>query len=278
MLEIEPLIQNDIPFALSLTDYEKWGYTREDFQRLINLSPKGCFVARLRDRPCGIITSVRFDEFAFVGTLIINEYYRGQGLGEELLHYTMNTLKSQGVIYFELDGVFPAVSMYRRLGFRDKYLSLRFIKSAVSDIPSNPELKSPPDNIDDIISFDFEQIGINRGNLVRHYWDDSILTLSTTDNNRTTGYAIVHPIKDNFVKLGPVVAAKSEHANELIREVTDNFKSSNIVLGVPEINQNAIKILRLHGFTYRLPSLRMYLGKRRDYENNIFAIASADKG
>src|SRR2546429_5446101 len=47
---IRRLEERDIDAAIALTDLEAWGYTREDFRRLLALSPNGCFPAE-RDGP-----------------------------------------------------------------------------------------------------------------------------------------------------------------------------------------------------------------------------------
>ena len=42
---VRRLGKQDIDSAIALTDLEGWGYTPEDFRRLLDLSPDGCFGA-----------------------------------------------------------------------------------------------------------------------------------------------------------------------------------------------------------------------------------------
>ncbi|MBD3218560.1 MAG: GNAT family N-acetyltransferase, partial [candidate division Zixibacteria bacterium] len=70
----------------------------------------------------------RYEDYAFMGPVIVKEEFRGDGIGEKLMALGMDHLKSRGVNSIELDAVFLAMSLYRRLGFKDKHFSYRFRK------------------------------------------------------------------------------------------------------------------------------------------------------
>src|SRR5207247_11061937 len=64
---IRRLDQLHIDAAIVLTDLEAWGYTREDFRRLLALAPDACFVAELDGRVVGVLTTTTYDGLAFLG-------------------------------------------------------------------------------------------------------------------------------------------------------------------------------------------------------------------
>jgi ribosomal protein S18 acetylase RimI-like enzyme len=164
MIRISIMTGADIAFALEMTDIEKWGYLQDDFRRLICFEPGGCFVAWKGDRRVGMITTTSYDDYAFLGCLIVPEEQRGQGIGESLMKHAVNYLQNRGVKTIELDGVFAAAPLYRRLGFRDKYLSLRFKRSAgkeAGDVPARS-----PISVDEIIAFDRRMTGLNRERVI----------------------------------------------------------------------------------------------------------------
>ena len=128
LLRITEMKKDDVKFALKLTRIERWSYNEDDFRRLIIFEPEGCFIASKNEKRIGMVTTTSYEDYAFLGCLIVLKGERGKGIGTKLMGHAINYLNGKGVKTVELDGVFPAVSMYRRLGFKDKYLSLRFIR------------------------------------------------------------------------------------------------------------------------------------------------------
>ena len=49
-------------------------------------------------------------------------------------------------------------------------------------------------------------------------------------------------------------------------------------IGVPEVNGDSIRMVLIYGFKSTEPSIRMYLGERKDYEKHIYGILSPEKG
>jgi GNAT superfamily N-acetyltransferase len=268
--------ESDIGFAVKLTDIERWNYLEDDFRRLISWEPEGCFIARHNNRRVGMITTTSYDDYAFIGCLIVIAEERGHGFGELLLRHALDYFQTGGIRTIELDGVFRAVPMYRRLGFRDKYLSLRFIRKGqgpVGDLQS-----CPSDMINNIIAFDSESTGLNRERIIRRYSADMPDRIHAVINSSISAYAIVRPRSEGLTAIGPLVADSTRTAKDLLHALISRYGSGTIAMGVPEINREAVKLALQYGFQYFPPSLRMYWGRKRDYEKNIFAIFSAEKG
>nr|MBN2277016.1 GNAT family N-acetyltransferase [candidate division Zixibacteria bacterium] len=276
MFIIETMTADDIPFAVGLTDFEKWGYLPSDFERLIDLSPEGCFVAVSDDHPSGIITTISYGDYGFMGTLIVSASERGKGIGEKLLRRAIEYLQNKGVKSIELDGVFAAVSLYRRYGFQDKYLSIRM--SRKPGIGKAVLGSCPPDLLGQIIAFDREKTGLNRRKLLVRYFEETPDMIYAVRKRRVTAYAIVRTRANNCLSVGPVVAEKMADAETLLAALINKFGSQAISIGIPDIMHKIPEFLAGQGFVYNAPSLRMYLGERRDYENHVFGIFGPEKG
>jgi ribosomal protein S18 acetylase RimI-like enzyme len=276
MSVITPMTESDVPFAVSLTDQEGWGHTAADFSRLMRLEPEGCFLARENDQPVGMITSTRHGDYAFLGDLIVRPGDRGHGIGAALMTHAVAYLQSHGVRTIELDGVFAAVSLYRRLGFRDKYLSLRFRRER-----SFVEAKTVPRGsctIDELIAYDRARTGLDRGQVLTqfmHEFSDHLFVDRTRD---IEGYAFLRAAADGLLNIGPLVADRADTAASLLSAIIAACGGHNLGIGIPEINRAGVALLRRHGFLYRPPSLRMSMGERQGYESSTYAICSPEKG
>ena len=266
----------DTAFATEMTDIERWGYLPRDFERLISLEPDGCFVAWKDDRRVGMVTSTSYGRFGFLGCLIVREEERGQGIGEALMRQVIGYLVKNGVTTIELDGVFKAVPLYRRHGFRDKYLSLRFVRlpeNSRKDHSPCPESLFP-----EILEFDRRATGISREKVLGIYFEDHPDHIHASGLGKLQAYAIVRPRKDDLLAAGPLVAESASAARVLLQSIIEKYGAHPIAIGIPALNREGIDIIVSHGFQYREPALRMYLGERLEYEKHIFGIFSPEKG
>ena len=274
MFEIKRMAKTDIEFAVGLTNIENWANVRTDFDRLVKLNPDGNFVAWMDGVRIGIITSVKFDNMAFVGNLIIVENFRGKGYGRRLMEHALAHLRSSNISTIELDGDFPAVELYRKLGFKDKYLSLRFERQP-EQIESIKIAEPDILNLPGIIRIDKRLTGISRSQFLAEFMELYRNDIYSLNNS---SYSIVRKCYGNKFVMGPTIAETEEMAEKLINSILNDYRMETIYAGVPEINRNAVKIMQKNNFCYNNPSLRMYSGDRIDYEENIYTIISGDVG
>lgn len=276
MLAISVMAENDISFATGLATGEEWGYLEEDFRRLMHFEPEGCFVAWKGDERVGVITTTTYGDYAFLGSLIVKEEERGRGIGKSLMKHAMNYLLGKGVKTIELDGEFLAIPWYRRLGFRDKYLSLRF--KGEGGGYGNAGLSYSPEMAEEIVHFDREKTGLSReriiGKLLEEFGDSAYVIR----RRRVAAYAIVRPRAGGELIVGPMVAENERVAESLLHSVIGKHTGKILHVGVPETNRDAVRILLNAGFKYLEPSLRMYRGERKNYEGNVYGIISPEKG
>jgi GNAT superfamily N-acetyltransferase len=267
---------DDLDFAVAMTDVESWGYLRSDFERLTSLTPDGCFVARRLLRRVGIITTVRHGDYGFMGTLIVMKHCRNKGIGEALFIRAMTYLREAGAKTIELDGVFPAVSLYRRLGFYDKSLSLRFTRPPAPFNAQSGQLIKV--TTDEIVRFDREYSQIDRSAVLARFSEDFRDSIFAIGDGQMSAYAFVKPRTNGSVAVGPLVAKNQDAAITLLKTILTRFQDKSISIGVPEAKTVFAQALIAEGFLRKCPSLRMYSGVQRDLDDYVYGIISPDKG
>jgi ribosomal protein S18 acetylase RimI-like enzyme len=312
VFKITEMTPADLAFATASAQKEHWAYLESDFRRLIDLEPEGCFVAWEDRSRVGIITTTTYQDYAFVGSLIVKPAKRRRGIGEKLMHRAIGYLEGRSVRAIELDGVFEAASLYRRLGFIDKYLSLRLYRSAAAQrgkphskaaggsSPAgkhasrylqgrgagtsrvNPsDLQVLPYRTDDtekIFRFDRERTGLSRQRVLVRLLADYAASTVAVAGGHIRGYALARPRAGGFFSVGPIVASDVDAAHSLLAAIMSRYAGESLAVGVPDTNQGFVEMLRSAGFKYQAPSLRMFRGERIDYERDIYGIISPEKG
>jgi len=79
-MQFRNLSINDLDFALELTTIENWGTTRGELKDLLIFAPNCATLATINDNPVGMIFTVSYDNFGFIGNLIVKKEFRNQGL------------------------------------------------------------------------------------------------------------------------------------------------------------------------------------------------------
>ena len=97
-------------------------------------------------------------------------------------------------------------------------------------------------------------------------------------NDMIQAYAVVRPQTEDRAAIGPMVADKYESAEKLLLSLLKKYNGYRIGMGVPETNRRFIELLRRMNFQHSVPSLRMYQGRRLNYEEHICCIISPEKG
>lgn len=282
-IEIAVMTPEDVPFAIEMTDNEQWGNLPGDFHRLLAFEPDGCYIARFNGQNVGMISGTTSDDYAFLGSLIVRSEHRGRGIGETLMRHAIDQLLDRGIKTIELDGVFAAVPLYRRLGFRDKYLSLRMNRPA-HDPENEKIIATPPlpSQIDatpaDITTYDRERTGLNREKILGRLLDEFSDNIYAVGSGMISGYAVLRPSAGDRLSIGPVVADDSRSAELLLGLAVTDHGARPLSIGLTVTATGLTDTLLRYGFQYSEPSLRMYFGPRRDYEQHCFGIISPEKG
>jgi len=276
MVRVEHMVYDDVGFAQDLSTVEGWGFYDVDFRRLVALDPEGCFIARQEDRRVGMVCTVSYGTHAFIGCLIVLREARGRDVGLALMHAAIQHCDEKNITTIELDGVIPAVPMYRKMGFKDKYLSCRLARDGQDSADAAATTRSA--DHDEILRFDLAKTGIERGAVLCRLLQEYPDGVCTVHHNGIAGYGMIRQREGGFYMIGPLVADNDRTAGELMHRLLGRAKNARVAVGVPGIRPTAVAVMLDNGFYYTQPSLRMFRGERTDYESHIYGILGPEKG
>ena len=112
----------DIPAGLRLKEVAGWNQTAADWQRFLDRSPHGCFVAEMDGQVRGTVTTIPYERcFAWIGMVLVDPGYRGRGFGTALLERAIEYLDGLNLSALKLDATPQGKPLYEKLGFRSEY-------------------------------------------------------------------------------------------------------------------------------------------------------------
>ena len=88
---------------------------------IIRYHPDGCFALLHNHHPVGMITSTPYRNVGWLGWLYVSKDHRLCGLGERLMQAGIDHLNGLGIGTIIIEAVVEAVSLYRRIGFREQF-------------------------------------------------------------------------------------------------------------------------------------------------------------
>jgi GNAT superfamily N-acetyltransferase len=202
MVTLHAMTLDDQRFFLGLIDAVGWGLTESDYRRMLAYSPDGMFKAMVGGVDVGVVVTVEYGEVAWIGNLVVDPRVRGRGVGEALMRRAMDHLLGRGVRSIRLDAVQKAIPLYRRLGFREEYWSLRYTGRA----SRSPVVDAEPmrrRDLDAVAELDHAYFRGSRGRLLRWVYDTFPgLCFASGEGGELTGYIMAKDGSDS-VKVGP---------------------------------------------------------------------------
>ncbi len=211
-----------------------------------------------------------------MGPVIVKEEFRGDGIGEKLMVHGMDYLKSRDVKSIELDAVFLAMSLYRRLGFKDRFISYRFKKESTGGNEKTQRLDISM--ADEIIEFDRKMTGLDRSKHIRRFCREFADSMYIIKEDNLKAYALVRKRAGYGYAVGPMIAEDTEVAERLLASIMAEYPGKQILIGPLEPQREFIAFLRGLGFLHNIPALRMYYGEKRNYHKHVYGIIAAEKG
>ena len=279
MIDFRVMGSGDLDYFMRLMDMVGWGMTPGDYERMLRFSQDGLFIASIDGVDLGMVASINYGEIAWIGNLVVLPESRGMGVGAALMTHAIEHLKFNGAKAIRLDGVQLAVPLYRRLGFKDAYWSLRYTGVASSgDVSGVKQMKES--DLDVVGDFDELVFKDSRHDVIKYtYEKNPELAFTAWSEGRLIGYIMAKHGKTN-VKIGPWISESPAVAQNLLQAVMNMVVGSDLWVGLPEGNKEAVSILESKGFTAIQSSLRMCYGdcsKVEDVEK-VYGLGGPDKG
>ena len=279
---IRRLEERDIDAAIALTDLEAWGYTREDFRRLLALSPDGCFVAERDGRMVGVLTTTTYEGLAFLGAVIVAPELRGKGVGKEMMEAALAHLRATGVRTVRLNAYLNAIPFYERLGFRREYEVIRWHGPAAPGGQVRGVRPIRTADLADLAHMDAKYFGASRRMLLARLAEEFPATFLVAEHGgRLRGFIVGNPTGDSC-EIGPWVVepGSSGIAEDLYRALINSARTSEVAFSGPSQNQVLLEFVRKTPFKEVFRALRMWWGVNEfpGDPTGIWAAGGLEKG
>jgi GNAT superfamily N-acetyltransferase len=252
----------DVDFAVHITGQMGWELARSDFEFMMELEPKGCFVLSEDSEKIGIATAVSFGKIAWFGNLIVNESKRGRGAGSLLVNHSFKYLKSKKVETVGLYAYMERISFYKRLGFKPD-LEFMVLKGTAFPSPSSRDVtQAGKKDIEEIVEFDRAFLGESRKKMLEPILSDpDNLCYISTENEKIVGYSVAKVFR-GMAELGPLLCEKGRDstAMALLKTTLNGLKGLEVSLFVPEKEDQILSMLAKNGFRESFKVERMFHG------------------
>ncbi len=245
--------------AFELSSFAGWNQTPDDWRRLIELSPEGCFKAVHAGRIVGSVTTTPLGtRVAWIGMMLVHPDFRRRGIARGLMLRAIELLRDQGFATIGLDATPLGKPLYEQLGFRSAWGWSRWR----NDLPSiegaglseTPTFGEGTRLSDVLLAIDRTAVGFDRGEILRRLAQASSVVVSDE------GFAMLRPGRVASL-FGPVVAKTSTAARGLIDRIgVGSMRPGSVIWDVPGNHPEAIEIARSLGFVPFRELDRMWLG------------------
>jgi len=248
---------------MKLSNAEGWNQTENDWKLFIEDPENVCMVAECDNQIIGTTTTINYsNQVAWIGMVLVDKEYRGQGISKSLLTNIFKKLESCKSV--KLDATPEGQKVYKKLDFKEEYLIARMVNTSMNDLlfdDDNNEILPEPiqrKHIQEIIALDEIIFGANRTQLikflVREYPDKAVLVKR---NNRITGFALGRD-GNKYRHIGPVAASNTGDAKILITKVLKENTNQAVVVDVPCDKEDLLTWLNSIGFIKQRYFTRMY--------------------
>ena len=268
-MRIRVMTSADIPAGMRLKELAGWNQTEADWQRFLDASKEGCFVAEIDGTVCGTAATISFEgRFAWVGMVLVDPAHRGHGIGTRLLHEAIAYLDAARITAIKLDATPAGKPIYERLGFQTEYEIERWVLRRPAEVHAakpapSAEQVIPPPLVERVIKSDREVFGANRSALLRSIHNDNPqLTDGLWNAGAVEAYSFGR--RGSFADhLGPWVAVNEESARRMLEQFLSRSSREAVVVDCSMIRPFTKRLLQEFGFTHSRPLTRMYRGMNR---------------
>lgn len=243
MIHIRPMTAADLPLGMRLKQQAGWNQTLADWQRIVELEPDGCFVAEYDGFPVGTATTCLFDSVAWIAMVLVDEPFRGRGIGSRLMEHCLDYLDRRQVATVRLDATPLGRRVYEKLGFHAQYDLTRWEGLLPPDPISLPDgltrQQLPPEQLDDFIALDRHVTGTSRRRLLDRLWaEDRSRFWFASCGREVLGYWASRP-GAKATQIGPVLARTADSAGGLFRAALSAFAGQYVFVDIPVVNPTA---------------------------------------
>ncbi|MBU7004335.1 MAG: GNAT family N-acetyltransferase, partial [Theionarchaea archaeon] len=202
---IREMERDDVQDACKLTESEEWGFDENDFNRILDLFPRGSFVAEQDGKIIGLVTTSSYDVTGWIGNVLVDAENRLGGLGSALVKRAIAHLEEKQIRSVLLYSYKGLEDFYRALGFRplDGLAAFRGLIRATSRRTRTDVMQL--NDMPDVFRLDRYSFGDDRSKLLSRLqaeFPDACHVLKS--QNDVVGYSMVQ-FSEGLTNIGPVI-------------------------------------------------------------------------
>src|SRR5208283_2957651 len=116
--KVRALRRADMADLMRLKESAGWNQTEQDWERLLELEPEGCFGLERGGVVVASSTALVYgEELAWIGMVLTLREHRGQGYARRMMECAMAFAEKRGVARVGLDATDMGIALYRKFGF-----------------------------------------------------------------------------------------------------------------------------------------------------------------
>ena len=259
---IRPMKTDDLGQALGLSNSEGWNQTENDWKLLLENPLNTCIAAEYNSQVIGTATALNHSgKVAWIGMVLVDKSFRGQGIGKMLLKNIIDALKDIDSI--KLDATPAGLPLYRKLGFIEEYIIYRMINPSLQN-SKNRTFKYEPVYISqadfkEVLKLDKSIFGTSRtyllNALLSNYPGKAYLIKR---DKKPDGYIFGREgVRFNYI--GPVIADSDDSVRILVLKAFESLDQQPVAIDILQDKEEIIKWLESMGFAKQRHFIRMYL-------------------
>lgn len=263
MYHVRNISEEDLAFAVHLTDTMNWNLVEDDFRFMMVLEPDGSFVVLDDSERIGLATTISFGKVGWVGNVIVRRDHRGRGVGSLLVRHAIKGLIDRHVETIGLYAYDERVPFYRRLGFDydSEFVVLRGRGTSLTTIANLREAQK--EDLWEIADLDRLCFGSSRRKLLEPLLlNQDNLCYVSIEGGHVSGF-VVAKVWEGIADVGPLVCGRgrSDIALDLLKATLNRLRGSVVSMCVPEKEAAMISMLMGLGFKEDFRVARMYRGR-----------------
>lgn len=250
--------RSDLDTAVQWAASEGWNPGLHDADCFYQTDPHGFFMGFLDKQPIACISAVSFGpKFGFIGFYIVKKEFRNQGYGIQVWNQAIKYLHTQNI---GLDGVVDQQENYKKSGFKLAYNNARYQFNSRKFALNDSSIKSVNSiSFDQLNQYDNQFFPIDRqfflGSWIKQ---PESVALASVSNNQIQGYGMIRKCRTGY-KIGPLFADNFSVADSLFQSLVSNINENTpVFLDIPEVNQNAVKLVTQYKMEKVFATARMY--------------------
>jgi ribosomal protein S18 acetylase RimI-like enzyme len=277
-ITIRKMRRSDFSFAIRLTDTMNWDLTERDFTFMMELEPKGCFVASADAKRVGITTTAHFGKIGCIGNVIVDAQYRSKGIGVKLVKEATRYLADKSASTITLYAYQNTVKFYEKMGFKADYHLIRFTGKGQKNQETYDNVRAMTQHdLEEAINMDHECMNWNRERLLRRKFAESgDLCYVARENGKLVGFVMADRYRQ---EIGPLICRTNRdgEAISLLKTALGKLVDVEVGIGVSEKKPRIADALVAMNFKEEFRVTLMHLGEAMPKTRCMVAMESLER-